>query len=70
MTGCVPVWLGPSYATMPFADMVDYKKSALFFNVSQHRWAAIEISFNLLPIYHCVHNNEADFSWAWNTILS
>ena len=50
MTGCVPVWLGPSYATMPFADVVDYKKSALFFNVSQHRWAAAEWG----PICHCL----------------
>ena len=54
MTGCVPVWLGPSYATMPFADVVDYKKSALFFNVSQHRWAAAEMGLNLPILFGCV----------------
>lgn len=41
MAGCIPVFLGPPYGSMPLAERggIDYKASSLFFNVSEYRWA-------------------------------
>ena len=40
MAGCIPVFLGPPYGSMPLAGEggIDYKASSLFFNVSEYRW--------------------------------
>lgn len=40
MAGCIPVFLGPPYGSMPLADAggIDYKASSLFFNVSEYRF--------------------------------
>ena len=38
MAGCIPVFLGPPFGSMPLADAIDYKASSLFFNVSDYRW--------------------------------
>jgi hypothetical protein len=37
MSGCIPVFVGPPYATMPFGDAVDYKATSYFFNVTDHK---------------------------------
>ncbi|BDA44690.1 hypothetical protein COCOBI_06-1680 [Coccomyxa sp. Obi] len=39
MAGCIPVFLGPPYGSMPLADAggIDYRASSLFFNVSEYR---------------------------------
>ena len=37
MSGCIPVFIGPPYATMPFGDAVDYKAAAFFFNITDHK---------------------------------
>ena len=37
MSGCIPVFIGPPYATMPFGDAVDYKAAAYFFNITDHK---------------------------------
>eukprot|EP00884_Botryococcus_braunii_P001170 jgi/Botrbrau1/11053/Bobra.92_2s0024.1 len=34
MTGCIPVFVGPPYHTMPLTNALDYSKFALFFNVT------------------------------------
>lgn len=34
MAGCIPVIIGPPYHTLPFAQDVDYKSFAVFFNVT------------------------------------
>lgn len=39
MAGCIPVFLGPPYGSMPLADGgIDYRASSLFFNVTDYRW--------------------------------
>ena len=37
MAGCIPVFLGPPFGSMPLADSINYKASSLFFNVSEYR---------------------------------
>ncbi|CAK0784428.1 hypothetical protein CVIRNUC_007632 [Coccomyxa viridis] len=39
MAGCIPVFLGPPYGSMPLAEEggIDYKASSLFFNVTEYR---------------------------------
>lgn len=41
MAGCIPVFLGPPYGSMPLAEEggIDYKSSSLFFNVTDYRSA-------------------------------
>ena len=34
--GCIPVFVGPPWHSMPFADIVDYKSSAIFLNISDY----------------------------------
>ena len=41
LTGCLPVFPGAPYHTMPFADVVDYRDFSLFFDIQDNaRWAA------------------------------
>ena len=34
LAGCIPVFLGPPYNTMPFADDVAYRSIGVFFNIT------------------------------------
>lgn len=39
MAGCIPVFLGPPFGSMPLADVgIDYRASSLFFNVTEYRY--------------------------------
>ena len=39
MAGCIPVFAGPPYATMPLPADVDYRAVGLFYNIAQyHSW--------------------------------
>lgn len=45
MAGCIPVFLGPPYGSMPLADGgIDYRASSLFFNVTDYRWRLSSLS--------------------------
>ena len=47
MSGCIPVFLGPPYGSMPFAKAVDYRSSSYVINVTQHGCAPLTCtSFN------------------------
>jgi hypothetical protein len=35
MTGCIPVFVGPPFHTMPLTHQVDYSSFALFFNITE-----------------------------------
>ena len=35
MTGCIPVFFGPPFHTMPLTQQVDYHSFALFFNLTE-----------------------------------
>jgi hypothetical protein len=38
MAGCIPVFLGPPFGSMPLAEAgIDYRASSLFFNVTDYR---------------------------------
>jgi len=37
MAGCIPVLVGPPYATLPMHEDVDYTTLGFFFNVSDYR---------------------------------
>ena len=36
MSGCIPVFLGPPYGSMPFAKAVDYRSSSYVINVTEY----------------------------------
>lgn len=36
LAGCIPVFLGPPYNTMPFAEDVQYTSIGVFFNITDH----------------------------------
>ena len=39
MAGCIPVFVGPPYNTMPLPDDVHYKSIGVFFNITTyHSW--------------------------------
>jgi hypothetical protein len=42
MSGCIPVFLGPPFGSMPLAHEggIDYRASSLFFNVTEYRCVA------------------------------
>ena len=39
MAGCIPVFLGPPYGSMPLAEEggFDYRAAGLFYNVTEYR---------------------------------
>ena len=38
LAGCVPVFIGPPFHTLPLAQFVDYSAMSLFFNISRPTW--------------------------------
>ena len=40
MAGCIPVFVGPPYNTMPFHHELDYRASSVFINITEEyrRW--------------------------------
>lgn len=63
MAGCIPVFVGPPYASMPLADHVDYKAFSVFFNVSNyHGWLQDKMEWEIHPSirpYHVLN------PWTW-----
>lgn len=53
MAGCIPVFIGPPYNSMPLAGQVDWERVGVFFNVTEyHSWMPGEVSHSfgtLLP---------------------
>lgn len=53
IAGCIPVFVGPPYHTMPFEKEVDYASSAVFLNVTQSaawmRNDSLEWEFPMIP---------------------
>ena len=41
MAGCIPVFLGPPYASMPLANDVRYREFSVFFNITGDRGRAL-----------------------------
>ena len=45
MAGCIPVFVGPPYNSMPLADEVDWPGVGVFFNVTKYSlWMPNEVS--------------------------
>ena len=42
MSGCIPIFMGPPYGSMPFPDEVDYKHASLIFNITEHRCSSFQ----------------------------
>lgn len=38
VSGCIPVYVGPGFHTLPFGDAVDHASFSLFFRVRQYGW--------------------------------
>ena len=52
MAGCIPVFLGPPYGSMPLAEEggIDYKASSLFFNVTEYRCSFLDFSIDVRSV--------------------
>jgi hypothetical protein len=63
MAGCIPVFLGPPYASMPLADDVKYREFGVFFNITDYSgWLADRMEWEVHPSvrpYHVLN------PWTW-----
>ena len=44
LAGCIPVFMGPPYHTMPLAEDINYKSTGIFFNISAYSSWLPEVS--------------------------
>lgn len=42
ISGCIPVYIGPGFHTLPFADDIDHASFSLFFKVQEVTWTVKE----------------------------
>ncbi|CAK0785134.1 hypothetical protein CVIRNUC_008340 [Coccomyxa viridis] len=63
MAGCIPVFIGPPYATMPMAADVDYRAFSVFINISDYSgWLQDRMEWEIHPTirpYHVLN------PWTW-----
>ncbi len=63
MAGCIPVFVGPPYASMPMAEHVRYRDFSVFFNVSDYSgWLQDKMEWVIHPSirpYHVLN------PWTW-----
>ena len=51
MAGCIPVFIGPPYNSMPLAEEINWQQLGVFFNVTQHQsWMLAVSSSRDLPV--------------------
>lgn len=63
MAGCIPVFVGPPFASMPLAEHVNYREFSVFFNVSDYSgWLQDSMEWGIHPTirpYHVLN------PWTW-----
>lgn len=63
MAGCIPVFVGPPYASMPMADDVNYREFSVFVNISDYSgWLQDKMEWEIHPFirpYHVLN------PWTW-----
>ncbi|BDA47957.1 probable xyloglucan galactosyltransferase GT14 at C-terminar half [Coccomyxa sp. Obi] len=63
MAGCIPVFVGPPYASMPMADHVNYREFSVFINISDYSgWLQDKMEWEIHPTirpYHVLN------PWTW-----
>lgn len=60
LSGCVPVFPGPPYHSMPFSEHIDWRAAGVFFNVSDYTpWSDEKLEFRLSPTVRSFHETEA-----------
>lgn len=63
MAGCIPVFLGPPYASMPLAGDVAYREFAVFINITDYAgWLQDPMDWQIHPTirpYHVLN------PWTW-----
>lgn len=60
LAGCIPVFPGPPYHSLPFSEHVDWRAAGVFFNISDYKpWSDENLEFFLSPSVRSVHETEA-----------
>lgn len=63
MAGCIPVFVGPPYASMPMAEHVNYREFSVFINISDYSgWLQDKMEWEIHPTirpYHVLN------PWTW-----
>ncbi len=60
LSGCVPVFPGPPYHSMPFSEHVDWRQAGVFFNVTDYKpWSDEQLEFWLSPTERSTHETQA-----------
>ena len=49
LAGCIPVFLGPPFNTMPLAEDVPYQSLGVFFNITDYAGWLNKVESHLLP---------------------
>lgn len=58
MAGCIPVFIGPPYNSMPLADDVPYKSVGVFFNITNyHKWMPEVLTLFAFPTESAMSGN-------------
>lgn len=60
--GCIPVFIGPPYNSMPFAGTIDYRSAGMFFNVTNTTgWLSRPAAWSLSESSHATNPNDGVF---------
>ena len=60
LSGCIPVFPGPPYHSMPFSEHIDWRQAGVFFNVTDYKpWSDENLEFSLSSTLRSVHETEA-----------
>ncbi|KAK9833275.1 hypothetical protein WJX81_001939 [Elliptochloris bilobata] len=60
--GCIPVFVGPPFHTLPLAEYIDYAGFSVFFNVTRPTWAnASQIAWTLDMAKRASHPTDSQF---------
>lgn len=60
LSGCIPVFPGPPYHSMPFSNHIDWQAAGVFFNITDYTpWTDETLEFSLSSSIRAVSPNEA-----------
>ena len=60
LSGCIPVFPGPPYHSMPFSEQIDWRAAGVFFNITDYTpWSDEKLEFKLSPDSRSIHETEA-----------
>ena len=60
ISGCVPIFPGPPYHSMPFSEYIDWPTAGIFYNITDYKpWSDEKLQFHLSQTIRSLSPNEA-----------